>query len=165
MHFYTFSNFAQKIFKGWGCNFTWRFDKVMHSKSQKLVFVARIVRHKLRMIYAYLDYFLTTEIDLTTRGPLYICLVCNEWYNYSPPNLLDTPKDMFHNYKSTSNYHRAPNVLDSNQKGESKVKYSYFWDLSFCPSGHQNWFKGLICPFHTFGPTYQLQTSQWLEGI
>ena len=54
--FCTFSNFAQKIFKGWGCNFTWSFGKVMRIKSL-LVFVARIVRHTLCMIYAYFDFF------------------------------------------------------------------------------------------------------------
>ena len=55
--FCTFSTFAQKIFKGWGCNFTWSFSKVMHSKSMKMVFVARIIRHKLYMIYAFYDFF------------------------------------------------------------------------------------------------------------
>ena len=76
--FCTFSNCAQKIFKGWGCNFTWSFGKVMRSKSMKMVFVARIIRHKLCMIYAFFDifvpksfltknYFLTAEINLTTR--------------------------------------------------------------------------------------------------
>ena len=51
-----------------------------------MVFVARIVRHKLCMVYAFFDffvqksflteiYFLTAEINLTTRGPLYTCLV------------------------------------------------------------------------------------------
>ena len=51
--FCTFSTFAQKIFKGWGCNFTWSFGKVMHNKLMKMVFVARIVRLKLCMIYAF----------------------------------------------------------------------------------------------------------------
>ena len=51
-----------------------------------MVFVARIIRHKLCMIYAFFDffvqksfltknYFLTAEINLTTWGPLYTCLV------------------------------------------------------------------------------------------
>ena len=51
-----------------------------------MVFVARIVRHKLCMSYAFFyffcskiifdqNYFLTAEIDLTSRGPLYTCLV------------------------------------------------------------------------------------------
>ena len=39
----TFSTFAHKVFKGWDCNFTWSFGKVMHIKSLKLVFVARII--------------------------------------------------------------------------------------------------------------------------
>ena len=55
--FCTFSTFAQKIFKGWGCNFTWSFGKVMRIKSLKMVFVARIIRHKLCMIYAFLELF------------------------------------------------------------------------------------------------------------
>ena len=53
-----------------------------------MVFVARIIRHKLCMIYAFFDvfvqksfltkdYFLTSEIDLTTLGPLHTCLVLN----------------------------------------------------------------------------------------
>ena len=51
-----------------------------------MVFVARIVRHKLCMIYAFFDFFvqksflnknclLTAEINLTIRGPLYTCVV------------------------------------------------------------------------------------------
>ena len=58
----------------------------MHSKSMKMVFVARIIRHKLCMIYAFFDFFVqksfltknhfhTAEINLTTEGPLYTCLV------------------------------------------------------------------------------------------
>ena len=84
--FCTFSAIAQNIFKGLGCNFTWSFGKVMRIKSLKMVFVARIIRHKLCMIYAFFDlfvqksfltknYFLTAKIILTTRGPLYTCLV------------------------------------------------------------------------------------------
>ena len=81
--FCTFSTFAQKIFKGWGCNCIWSFGKVMHSKLMKMVFVARIIRHKLCMIWFFLvqnlfltkNYLLTTEIYLTTRSPLYTCLV------------------------------------------------------------------------------------------
>ena len=52
----------------------------------KMVFVARMIRHKLCMIYAFFDffvqksfftknYFRTAEMNLTTRGPLYTCLV------------------------------------------------------------------------------------------
>ena len=52
--------------------------KVMYSKSMKMVFVARIIRHKLCMIYTFFDffvqksfltknYFLTAEINLTTK--------------------------------------------------------------------------------------------------
>ena len=54
--FLTFSTFAQRNFKGWGCNFTWRFGKVMHSNSMNMVFVGRIIRHKLCMIYAFLHF-------------------------------------------------------------------------------------------------------------
>ena len=45
--FCTFCTFAQKIYKGWGCNFTWSFGKVMRIISLKMVFVARVIRHKL----------------------------------------------------------------------------------------------------------------------
>ena len=53
----------------------------------KMVFVASIIRHELCMIYAFFDflfvqksfliksYLLTAEINLTTRGTLYTCLV------------------------------------------------------------------------------------------
>ena len=61
------------------------FGKVMRSKSMKMVFVARIIRHKLCMIYAFFDFFVqkssltknyfhTAKIN-TVRGPLYTCLV------------------------------------------------------------------------------------------
>ena len=84
--FCAFSTFAQKILKGWGCNFRWSFGKVLPIKSMKMVFVARINRHKLYMIYTFFDFFfkktfliknifLTAEINLTTRGPSYTCLV------------------------------------------------------------------------------------------
>ena len=68
----------------------------MHSKSLKMVFVARIIRHELCMIYAFFDfyvqkslltknYFLTAEIKLTTLVPLYTCLVID---------ILETYKDL-----------------------------------------------------------------------
>ena len=52
----------------------------------KILFVASIIRYKLCMIYAFFDffvqksfltksYFITAEIDLTTWGLLYTCLV------------------------------------------------------------------------------------------
>ena len=80
--FCTFSTFAQKFLKGWGCNFTSSFSKVMCIKSLKMVFVPRIVRHELCMIYASFDffvrksffiknYFLTADINLTSPGPFY----------------------------------------------------------------------------------------------
>ena len=57
----------------------------MRSKSMKMKFVASI-RHKLCMTYAFFDFFclniifdkknfLIAEINLTSRGPLYTCLV------------------------------------------------------------------------------------------
>ena len=85
MRFLHFFTFAQKIFKGWGCNFTWSFGKVLRIKSLKMVFVLRIIRYKLCMVYAFSFFcskiiftknnFLTAEMNLTTRGPLYTCLV------------------------------------------------------------------------------------------
>ena len=86
MHLFNFFYPCLKISKGWGCNFTWSFGKVRRIKSLKMVFVARIIRHKLCMIYAFFDYFFqktfltksysfTPEINLTSRGPLYTCLV------------------------------------------------------------------------------------------
>ena len=60
--FFIFSTFAQSIFKGWGCDFTWSFDKVMRSKSMKIVFVARMIRHKWCMIHAFIDFFFSEII-------------------------------------------------------------------------------------------------------
>ena len=45
--------------------------------------MARINRHELCMIYVLFDFltkndFLSAEIDLTTRSPLYTCLVVTE---------------------------------------------------------------------------------------
>ena len=57
--FCTFSTFAQRIFKGWSCNFTWTFGKVVRSKSMKLVFTAIIIRHRLCIIYAFFCTFST----------------------------------------------------------------------------------------------------------
>ena len=56
MRFFTLSTFAQKIFKGWGCNLTWSYDEVMRSKSMKKMFVARIIRHKSWMTYAFFTF-------------------------------------------------------------------------------------------------------------
>ena len=55
----------------------------MRIKSLKMVFVERIIRHKLCMIYAFFvqksfltkKFLLFAEINLTTQGPLYTCLV------------------------------------------------------------------------------------------
>ena len=90
--FCTFSTFAQKFFKGRGCNFTLSFGKVMCIKSLKMVFVARIIRHELCMIYTFFcskiifdqKFFPFAEINLTTRGSLYTCLVDIE--NVEGPN-------------------------------------------------------------------------------
>ena len=84
--FYTFSTFVQKIFKGWGWNFTRSFVKVMCSKSMKILFVASIISHWLCMIFAFFyffvqksfltkNYFFIAEKNLTTQGPLHTCLV------------------------------------------------------------------------------------------
>ena len=81
-----FAFFLPLLKKGWGCNFTWIFGKVIHIKSLKMVFVAKIIRHKLCIINAFFDffvkkiifdknYFLIAGINLTTWGPLYTCLV------------------------------------------------------------------------------------------
>ena len=87
MRFLHFLCLSSKILKECGCNFTWCFGKIMWIKSLKMVFVAKIIRHKLFMIYALFDfflfknhfwpkmYFLTAEINLTTWSPLYTCLV------------------------------------------------------------------------------------------
>ena len=48
---------SKHLFKGRGCNFTWSFGKVIHSKSMKIAFVARTIRHKSCMIYAFVYFF------------------------------------------------------------------------------------------------------------
>ena len=59
----------------------------------KMVFVASIIRHKLYMIYGFLfivqksfltkNHFPIAAINLTTRGPLYTCLVYyGSWWCY-----------------------------------------------------------------------------------
>ena len=62
----------------------------MCSKSKEMEYVARIIRYKSCMICAFFDiffvqksfltknYFPTAEINLTTRGPLYTCLVVSK---------------------------------------------------------------------------------------
>ena len=57
MRFCTFSTFAQKIYKRSGWNFTWSFRKVLCTYSTKMVFVARIIRPKLCIIYALFYFF------------------------------------------------------------------------------------------------------------
>ena len=52
MRFLHFLCLSSKILKECGCNFTWCFGKIMWIKSLKMVFVAKIIRHKLCMIYA-----------------------------------------------------------------------------------------------------------------
>ena len=56
----------------------------MHSKSMRMAFVARIIRHKLCLIYAFFDFFVQKSfspknyfllLNLTTRRPFYICLI------------------------------------------------------------------------------------------
>ena len=76
-------------------------SRIRGKKSLENGLVARINRPKLCMIYAFFDifvqksvfdqnYFLTAEIILTTRGPLYSCLVCQKMLTlkfYSNPFL------------------------------------------------------------------------------
>ena len=53
-----------------------------------MVFVASIIRHKLCMIYAFFDFFskmifdqkIYSEMNLTTLGSLYICLVLSDLF-------------------------------------------------------------------------------------
>ena len=66
-----------------------KFGNLMCSKAMKILFLARIIRHKLCMIYAIFyffvqkafltkNYFLAAEMNLTTQGPLYIYLIFSE---------------------------------------------------------------------------------------
>ena len=54
MHFFYL---CSKIFKGPGWNLTSSFGKVICSKSMNMVFVASIIAHRLRMIYAFFYFF------------------------------------------------------------------------------------------------------------
>ena len=98
--FCTFSTFAQKIFKGWGWNFTRSFGKVMRSKSMKMVFVARMIRHKLCMIYAFF-YFLCSKIIFDEKLISYcwdkfdypwsiVYLSCSSWWHITWKKFLNS---------------------------------------------------------------------------
>ena len=61
----------------------------MCSKSMKMMFVASIIRYKLYMFYVFFNFFvkksfltknhfLIAAINLTTRSPLYTCIVLHE---------------------------------------------------------------------------------------
>ena len=52
-----FTPLLKTPFKGRGCNFTWSFGKVICSKLSKMAFVARIIRHKSCILYAFVDFF------------------------------------------------------------------------------------------------------------
>ena len=86
--FCTFSTFVQKIFEGWGWNFTRTFGKVICSKSIKMVFIASIISllimHDLCIFFLFKNHFWPkiifpinpiNPINFTTWGPLYACLV------------------------------------------------------------------------------------------
>ena len=81
--FCSFSTFALKFFKGWGCNFTWSFGKILRSKSMEMVFVTIIIRHKLCMIYAFLNFFVQKSFSYCWDKFDYlgsiVCLSCY-WY-------------------------------------------------------------------------------------
>ena len=108
--FCTFSTFVQKIFKGWGCNFTWSFCKVMRSKWTEMVFVARIIRHKICMIYAFfcskivfdqkLFSYCWDEFDYPGSIVYLSCLTKNLWFlNFSLAALEGKSDDYFKNFE------------------------------------------------------------------
>ena len=76
---------CSKIFTERGLNFTWSFFKVICTQSMNIVFVSSIIRNKLCIIYVFFYYFFQKSLtenyfpiaakNLTTRGPLYTCLV------------------------------------------------------------------------------------------
>ena len=121
--FCTFSTFAQKIFKGWGCNFTWSFGKVMRSKSMKVVFLERIIRHKLSMIYAFF------VINLTTWGPLYTSLL----FSYLKSKIF------YHSY-------RVYGIVYLNER--NKKNFPFFWNFDNEHTLHHNIARNCILPSH-----------------
>ena len=54
---YFFYLFSKNILRDEAAIFIWSFSKVISIKSLKMVFLARIVRHKLCMVYAFFDFF------------------------------------------------------------------------------------------------------------
>ena len=88
--FELFLPLLKKSFKGWRCNFTWSFGKVMCIKSLKMVFLARIIRQKLWIIYAFFDFFCSkiifyqknlnkTSIQWTPGSQIYLSSMKSFW--------------------------------------------------------------------------------------
>ena len=121
--FCTICTFAQKIFKGWGCYLKWSFGMVMRNKSLKMVFVARIMRHKLCMIHAF---FVCSKIiakgqklfsycwDKFDYPGSIVCLSCFAWNLQNGPSILL----IFFYWK------RLMNIID-NFSGDFSILYYY----------------------------------------
>ena len=138
MPFCTFFTFAQKIFKERGLNFTWCFLKVICTKSMKIVFVASMIRNRLCMIYVFFyyfcpksffteNYFLIAAINLTTRGPLYTCLVSlgTKRTRCSCDESTCWTRSVEENTQTVYSHWWRPAI------GED-VKVSYFYDIVLC---------------------------------
>ena len=124
-----------KICKGWCWNLTWNFGKVMRSKLMMMVSMATIISHWLCMIYAFFLFvfvqksflikkiFLYVEINLTTRGPLYTCLV----YNYMQIDILDSGL-----FDEDHINHPCPSVsLFVGLQISRTLLISFFWNLAW----------------------------------
>ena len=119
--FCIFSIFAQKIIKGRGWNFTWSFDKVMRSKSIRMVFVASIVRHKLCMSYAFFIFF-CSKIIFDQKLFSYC------WNRFDYPVSIVYLSCCFQNCK----FHKQVKI--SYKPFKYKCPFSIF--LGLCPSNH-----------------------------
>ena len=159
--FFTFSTVAQRIFKGWGCKFSWSFDKVVCSKSMKMVFMARIIRHKLCMIYAFFDFF-CSKLIFDQKVFSY----CWDKFDYpgsivylSCFNLLFGMKLRYHiSTKITGPiFEKLP---DSTQQRENLFGFSFFF-----PFLQNNLSKQSLAPFNTLRELYIRRKSLLLVYV
>ena len=74
LHF--FLPLLNKSLREWGCSFPWSSGKVMRNKSVKMVFVTSIIFWFFcsKVIFDQRLFSIAAK-NLTTRGPLYTCLV------------------------------------------------------------------------------------------
>ena len=91
---------------GRGWNVTWSFGKVICSKSMKIVFLARIIRHKLCIIYAFFD-FLCSKITFDHKLFSYCrdkCVYLSCWFSFTFPEAGIYTSNGFFYYSNKKNF-------------------------------------------------------------